>query len=216
MYCYIGFMSQVSNLQVSRPAYHHGDLRQTLLTASKQLIAEHGIEYLSLRKLAERVGVSRTAAYHHFDDKNDLLCAIAAEGFRQNIKNMQKNYTDEKLTDQQKVQQYIYQYVQFAAQNPEVYELMFGRCIWKQDKSTTQLKEIAYASFQYQLEMIKHWQSKGLIQDDDSLRISQVLWGAMHGIAKLYIDGIYTDVSRVEEISLMAVKLFVPSLNCEP
>ena len=161
------------------------------------------------------MGVSRTAAYHHFDDKNDLLCAIAAEGFQQYLGNTQKNYRDHKLTDQQKVQQYIHQYVQFAAQNPEVYELMFGRCIWKQAKCTAELKEIAYTSFQFQLEMIKYWQSKGLIQDDDSLRVSQVLWGAMHGIAKLYIDGIYTNVSQVEEISLMAVRLFVPSLNCE-
>ena len=216
MRCYITHMSQISNTQISRSSYHHGDLRQTLLTASKQLIVDHGIEYLSLRKLAERVGVSRTAAYHHFDDKNDLLCAIAAEGFHHRYKDMQKNDTNDELTDQQKVQQYIYQYVQFAAQNPEVYELMFGRCIWKQAKCTEELKQIAYASFQYQLDMIKHWQSKGLIKDDDPLRISQVLWGAMHGIAKLYIDGIYTDVSRVEEISLMAVKLFFPSLNLEP
>ena len=212
---YIDFMTQAPSLQISRSSYHHGDLRQTLLTAAKQLIVDYGIEYLSLRKLAQRVGVSRTAAYHHFDDKNDLLCAIAAEGFQQYLGNTQKNYRDHKLTDQQKVQQYIHQYVQFAAQNPEVYELMFGRCIWKQAKCTAELKEIAYTSFQFQLEMIKYWQSKGLIQDDDSLRVSQVLWGAMHGIAKLYIDGIYTNVSQVEEISLMAVRLFVPSLNCE-
>ena len=60
-------------------SYHHGNLRQTLLSAATQMIAENGIESLSLRKLADKVSVSRTAAYHYFDDKNDLLCAIASD-----------------------------------------------------------------------------------------------------------------------------------------
>ena len=194
-------------------SYHHGDLRQTLLLAAKGLITENGIENLSLRKLAQRVGVSRTAAYHHFSDKNDLLCAIAAEEFQQRFDQMQSSYNNKKLTDQQKLQQFICEYIRYAAQNSEVYELMFGRCIWKQAKCTQQLKEIAYSTFQYQLEMIKHWQALGLILDQDSLRVSQVLWGTMHGIAKLYIDGIYTDAARIEEISLMAVKLFTSSME---
>jgi len=69
------------SIETSRSSYHHGDLRAALLAAARDMIAEAGIEGLSLRKLAERAGVSRTAPYHHFQDKNDLLCAIAAEGF---------------------------------------------------------------------------------------------------------------------------------------
>ena len=63
-------------------SYHHGNLRQTLVSTATLMIAENGIESLSLRKLADNVGVSRTAAYHYFQDKNDLLCAIAANGFK--------------------------------------------------------------------------------------------------------------------------------------
>ena len=203
----------MAQYQTARSTYHHGDLRSTLLIAARALIAEFGIEGLSLRKLAERVGVSRTAPYHHFDDKHGLLCAIAAEGFRQRYDFMQTSYNNPQLTDQEKLQQFICEYIRYAAQNPEVYDLMFGRCIWKQAKSTKNLQDIAYATFQYQLKMIKRWQKLGLIKDADSLRVSQVLWGAMHGIAKLYIDGIYTDVARVEEISMMAVNLFSSRLK---
>lgn len=203
----------MAQYQTARSTYHHGDLRSTLLIAARALIAEFGIEGLSLRKLAERVGVSRTAPYHHFDDKHGLLCAIAAEGFRQRYDFMQSSYNNPQLTDQEKLQQFICEYIRYAAQNPEVYDLMFGRCIWKQAKSTKDLQDIAYATFQYQLKMIKRWQKLGLIKDADSLRVSQVLWGAMHGIAKLYIDGIYTDVARVEEISMMAVNLFSSRLK---
>ena len=63
--------------------YHHGDLHATLLQEANTLLNEQGIEGLSLRKLAERAGVSRTAPYHHFRDKNALLCALATQAFRQ-------------------------------------------------------------------------------------------------------------------------------------
>lgn len=215
MHCYSLFMSNTNQQQISRSSYHHGDLQRTLLIAAKQLIAEHGIENLSLRKLAQQVGVSRTAAYHHFNDKNDLLCAVAAEGFHQRYDFMLSSFNNTNLTDKQKFEEFICEYIRYAAQNPEVYELMFGRCIWKQAKCSQQLKDIAYATFQYQLKMIKHWQKVGLILEDDPLRFSQVIWGAMHGIAKLYIDGIYKDAARIEEISSMAVKLFTAPLDTQ-
>ncbi|MCS5587084.1 MAG: TetR/AcrR family transcriptional regulator [Porticoccaceae bacterium] len=202
-------MTESITAQAARSHYHHGDLRKTLLVAAKDLITQHGIESLSLRKLAEKIGVSRTAAYHHFKDKNDLLCAIAAQGFRRRQQEMLKQNKDSKQTERQKLQQYICAYVHFAVENPEEYELMFGRCIWKQAKCTAELREVAYASFQQQVEMVGQWQAVGLISGDNPLRTAQVLWGTLHGIAKLFIDGIYTDVARVEEIALTAVPLFV-------
>jgi len=202
-------MTELTTARAARPHYHHGNLRQTLLVAAKDLITQHGIESLSLRKLAEKIGVSRTAAYHHFKDKNALLCAIAAQGFRRRQQEMLKQNKDSKQTERQKLQQYICAYVHFAVENPEEYELMFGRCIWKQAKCTAELREVAYASFQQQVEMVGQWQTVGLISGDNPLRTAQVLWGTLHGIAKLFIDGIYTDVARVEEIALTAVPLFV-------
>ena len=65
-----------------RTNYHHGDLRLSLVKAAGELIQEQDVEALSMRKLADHVGVSRTAPYHHFKDKNELLCAIAESGFK--------------------------------------------------------------------------------------------------------------------------------------
>jgi len=202
-------MKSTASTQTPRPSYHHGDLRQALLMAAKALIAEAGIDNLSLRKLAERAGVSRTAPYHHFSDKNDLLCAIAAQGFRRRHQAAQDTFNDPGMTAEEKFAEYICGYVRFAAENPEEYELMFGRNIWKQKHSTQELLDVAYPCFQHQLEMITSWQASGLIGGDNPLRTSQVIWGTVHGIAKLLIDGIYTDSAQIEEISLCAVKLFV-------
>ncbi|MGW0331185.1 TetR/AcrR family transcriptional regulator [Streptomyces sp. NPDC003011] len=62
-------------------AYHHGDLRRTILTAALDVIAADGPSALSLRDLARRAGVSHAAPAHHFKDRTGLLTAIAAEGF---------------------------------------------------------------------------------------------------------------------------------------
>ena len=209
MCCYITDMSHVNITSVSRPTYHHGDLREALLQAAKALIAEAGIENLSLRKLAERAGVSRTAPYHHFSDKNDLLCAIAAQGFRRRHAETLVMFEDRALTARQKFEQFIFGYVRFAANNPEQYELMFGRSIWKQKKSTQELRDVAYPCFQHQVEMVSSWQNCGLLSGESALRTSQVIWGAVHGIAKLFIDGIYTDAAQIEEVSQRAVEMFV-------
>ncbi|MGB1328398.1 MAG: TetR/AcrR family transcriptional regulator [Porticoccaceae bacterium] len=189
-------------------SYHHGNLRQTLLVAATEMIADRGIESLSLRKLAEKVGVSRTAAYHYFEDKNDLLCAIAANGFKRWQESLNQ-LNSELLPERDKFEQYILGYITFATNNPEEYELMFGRCIWKQSKCTQELQDISHATFQHQVEMIAHWQTINLVNGDNPLRVAQIIWGTLHGIAKLFIDGVYADVNRAEEIVLSALPMFL-------
>mgnify|MGYP002633390065 CR=1 FL=1 len=189
--------------------YHHGNLRKTLLNEAGVLIAEQGIETLSLRKLAEKVGVSRTAAYHHFKGKDDLLCAIAAESFRSRRERLISQLKGSQLSEREKLNHYVCDYMSFATCNPEEYELMFGRCIWKQSTCTQELQDIAYATFQYQVGMVEHWQRIGLLSGDSPVKTAQILWGTLHGIAKLFIDGIYTDVTRVEEIALGALPMFI-------
>jgi AcrR family transcriptional regulator len=67
-------------LKAKRP-YHHGDLREALMTAALSLIDEHGVKGLALSDAAHLAGVSVAAPYRHFKDKEALLAEIAAEGF---------------------------------------------------------------------------------------------------------------------------------------
>ena len=62
--------------------YHHGDLRRALVDEALVLLAESGDGGFSLRELARRVGVTANASYRHFANKDALLQALAAEGFR--------------------------------------------------------------------------------------------------------------------------------------
>ena len=151
----------------------------------------------------------RGRPYHHFSGKNDLLCAIAAQGFRRRHREAMATFDDPCLTPEEKFEAYIFGYMQFAADNPEEYELMFGRSIWKQENSTQELRDVAYPCFQQQVDMVRSWQQAGLISGDNPLRTSQVIWGAVHGIAKLFIDGIYIDAAQIEEVSRCAVRMFI-------
>src|SRR5437867_3059422 len=65
----------------TRERYHHGDLRRSLIQAGREVLAERGVDALSLREVARRAKVSQAAPYHHFANKADLVSAIAQHGF---------------------------------------------------------------------------------------------------------------------------------------
>ena len=191
-------------------SYHHGDLRTTLVNAARARIASHGVDSLSLRKLAEDAGVSRTAPYHHFKDKSALLSAIAAEGFAQWHQVAKEIFDNTAQSPRERFRAFIHRYIGFAANNPEMYELMFGRPIWQTDSATDDLKAVAYPCFQFQVDMTRYWQAQRLLpQDQEPLRLAQVTWGTLHGIARLLIDGIYADQSHIDDMCDCAADLFM-------
>ena len=66
-------------------AYHHGNLREALLERAADVIAERGVEGLSLRGLARDLGVSHAAPSAHFPDRAALLCELARVGFQRSV-----------------------------------------------------------------------------------------------------------------------------------
>lgn len=87
-------------VNMTRSAYHHGDLRASLLTSALELIEASGPERLSLRAVARAAGVSPNAPYNHFADKNALLAALAAHGFEQLRQRMITAITDAEPGDE--------------------------------------------------------------------------------------------------------------------
>jgi len=69
----------VNNVNITKRAYHHGNLRAALVASGMRALAENGIDGISLRDVARRAGVTPPAVYRHFQDKDQLVDAIAAE-----------------------------------------------------------------------------------------------------------------------------------------
>ena len=193
----------------SKKTYHHGDLRQVLIAEAAKIIREEGEDALSMRKLASNTGVSRTAPYHHFGDKQDLLCAIAEEGFRRFDLLFEQQPPIDDLPSH--LQRRLGVYVNFAVENSEYYDLMFSSRIWKSSNVSESLKEKAYSSFRLYTETITALcENIDLPAGVTPLRISQLSWSTFHGMSRLVIDGIYVEKTAVEAMMDTVIKLLVP------
>ncbi len=98
--------------------YHHGQLRDALVAAAWSVVDRRGLDALSLRAVADAVGVSHAAPAHHFDGKEDLLDALRAEAWRR-FADVLEASTD--LASASRA------YVSFATAHPRQLELMFRR-----------------------------------------------------------------------------------------
>jgi len=103
-------------------SYHHGELRSALIKAAAAEIERGGYENLSLRELAESLGVSRAAPYRHFADRRALLAAVAADGFDR-LTAIHRNARGR--TPQARLAAAGRGYLAFAAERPQMFRLMF-------------------------------------------------------------------------------------------
>ncbi|WP_394182437.1 TetR/AcrR family transcriptional regulator [Marinomonas posidonica] len=173
--------------------YHHGDLTKSLLDSASSLIKEHGVESLSMRKLADVVGVSRMAPYHHFKDKNALLCALAEKGFYEQ-EELLCQLLKKTLPTADLFKQYVHLYLEYAQQHSETYDLMYGRVIWKAGTPTDSLVAASRQTFKTWIDWVEKLQQENILPADNSaLRIGQTTWASLHGLARFYLDGIYLD-----------------------
>jgi AcrR family transcriptional regulator len=101
-----------------RATYRHGNLKSAALKAATRLVAAAGHEQLSLREVAEAVGVAHRSLYNHFADREALLDAVATEAYARLAAILVKAETP---------QDYTAKYVRFALANRALYALMTSR-----------------------------------------------------------------------------------------
>src|ERR1700756_4423963 len=114
------------NMQLMKDdsSYHHGDLHAALVKAAAAEVERGGYENLSLRELAESLGVSRAAPYRHFTDRRALLAAVAADGFER-LTAAYRKATSSGKTPRARLAAAGRGYLQFAAERPQTFRLMF-------------------------------------------------------------------------------------------
>ncbi len=107
--------------------YHHGQLREALMTSGRALLEEKGIRGFTLRECARRAGVSHAAPAYHFASIDDLLAELAARGFDELAAAMTAEASRaEDATTGRLVGQGV-GYMAFAAGNPALFQLMSSR-----------------------------------------------------------------------------------------
>ena len=184
---------------MSGQAYHHGNLRRALLDAGLQLIREVGARGFTLREVARRSGVSHTAPYRHFRDKDELIAAIAEEGFEGLEKEMRKA-RGSKDSPSASLVEAGRAYVGLALRRPDHFRVMFEADLDR--KRHPDARAAAGRAFTALLDLIRDCQESGELPRGDSLDLARIAWALVHGFASLAIGGQFPGRKRADVLAL--------------
>lgn len=165
-----------------RKQYHHGNLREVLLRAAIQLIAEVGPGGLTLREIARRAGVSHNAPYRHFRDKDELMAAVATEGFGELTQAM-LNAVEGQSNARQRLRSSGLAYIEFALRRPEHFAVMFDAPV--SSSKEPKFAEASERAFGTLVGFVQACQAERELPPGDPLPFALLAWTMVHGIAKL-------------------------------
>jgi AcrR family transcriptional regulator len=184
--------------------YHHGDLRRALVEAALRTIESEGVRGLTLRAVGGSLGVSRTALYRHFADKEALLSAVAGEGFR-TFRLRLLDAWEREGRGWRGFEAMGLAYVVFAVEHPSHYRVMFGGFVARHPDAGL-LRE-ASGAFQALVDAIVSLQQHELMRADDPVQLARFIWAVVHGIAMLAIDGqLHKPETDIELLTRFAIE----------
>lgn len=192
--------------------YHHGDLRATLIEVAAAMIAEQGVEGVTMRGLARQAGVSRSAPYRHFADKAALLAAVAEDGFRRITARVQAVREKPTQGATQSFLEVCVAYVEFAIENPTHYRLMFGPEVANYGDHPG-LAAAARAAFNEVVSIVQRYQQEGEIESGSPIKLAHTAWAMAHGLSLLIIDGRIPASDNVGELVRFAFRALLGGIE---
>jgi AcrR family transcriptional regulator len=164
---------------MSASTYHHGDLPAALLRAALELLEEGGASKLSLRAAARRAGVAASAPYRHYADRDALVSAIAAVGYRELAESLATVHPSPSTPDD--LAAVAVSYVQFALERPALFRLMFGEPC---DRDSAERVAATAAISAYVGAIVQR-----VFPAANPQALSTAIWALVHGLAFLHLDG---------------------------
>lgn len=167
-----------------RKSYHHGNLKEALVLATRSLIVERGPQAFTLAEAARQAGVSPAAPYRHFKGREDLLEEVARQGFDAFATRLGNAYGDGGPTPIDAIWRVGHAYLDFAAEEPGSYIAMFESGI--QFESGTDLGGAADRAMQVLVTA-----SAALVPPNSAMHppadvIANHLWALSHGVVELF------------------------------
>jgi AcrR family transcriptional regulator len=159
-------------------SYHHGDLRAACVRAARELLEEDSAA-LSLRAVARRAGVSPSAPYRHFADRDALISAVAAVGYRELAEKLAAAHSSPSTSDD--LAAAAVAYVQFALEHPALFRVMF---VEPCDTSSDERVVATAAISAYVGNIVRH-----AFPGADPDALATAVWALVHGLAFLHLDG---------------------------
>ncbi len=193
--------------------YHHGDLSGALLDEALRTIQARGVEHLTLRTIGEKLGVSRSALYRHFADKQALLAAVGREGFRM-FRQTLADAWEQNGRGRSGFRAMARAYVQFALEHSSHYRVMFGGFLESAASDDDFVRE-AKAAFQVLVDALVEQQNAGDVRRDQPVLMAHFVWAVMHGTAMLIVDGQLPETAQREALEQYGFERLYASIQLE-
>lgn len=168
--------------------YHHGDLRNALITAAQTLVAERGTDNFAMIDAARLAGVSSAAPYRHFKDKDELLEAVMDAGFHQLFESISIAANEHPKGSMQRILTLGAHYVEYVIDHPALFELMWGERGAKAMEKPYWQPCTSNNGYWFLVTNVADWCEKEGLADADPNEIATQLWATALGLASLSIN----------------------------
>lgn len=176
--------------KVSRPTYHHGDLRNALITAGAKLAERGGLEAIGVRAAARAVGVTPTAAYRHFASAEQLIHAVKARALEILTTAMNRQLAtidaggDASQIAIKRLEGIGHAYIRVGLSEPGLYRVAFGPYRSADGQGPPEAQ-----AFEILLGALDDLVLTGLMPASHRPLAEAAVWGAVHGLVSLINDG---------------------------
>jgi AcrR family transcriptional regulator len=156
------------------------ELREACVRAAREVIAERGIENLSLRDVARKLGVSHQAPYKHYPSRDHLLAEVMRRCFQQFAMFLDARERFER--PEEDMGSLGHQYLRYAKENPLEYRLMFGTP-WPASAEHPELVKDAIHTFDVLRNSLRRMHGDSAATRDIVDLDALFIWSSMHGLA---------------------------------
>lgn len=172
----------------TKAPYHHGNLETALVDAAITLVRKYGPDQLSLRAVSAEIGVSPSASYHHFRDKDALVTAISNVLFDRLATMQERAIAKIKgngaTASIKKFEEMGKAYFAWATSEPNLYRLMFG------GYCEIIMEEHDSKAWNLLREGLDELMAHGVIDKSARNGGEVIVWSAVHGASSLAIEGL--------------------------
>ena len=170
-----------------KPRGQGASRRGEILDAAKHLFAEEGVAHVTMRRIGAAVGVSPTALYMHFADKDALLAAIAQDTFAELLHRLEQSSAGGQ-TALDKFRAGLRAYIAFGLARPDEYRLTFMTRLFRRSDAKTCAVEMADQSFAILEARVAELIRQGVFRAGEPSELAEAVWAALHGTTALLLD----------------------------
>ncbi len=180
-------MTEPATARARKPRGQGASRRGEILAAAKHLFAQEGVAHVTMRRIAAAVGVSPTALYMHFADKDAILIAIAQDTFSELVDQLQDSASCHH-TPLDRLRAGLRTYVEFGLARPDEYRLTLLTRFAPEGAMRKFKPQVADQSYAILRGSVVEMMSAGIFRPGNADRTAELIWATMHGITSLLLD----------------------------